>query len=96
MHVMLQCRLLCVCLFAGPGTGKENSRPTSANTVLVVDLAAARRAHEAAAADALEHAQQCLKIDDVMEQVELAKQQLLVRVPVGQVADWHTASAWGL
>lgn len=45
----------------------------------MVDLAAARKAHEAAAADTGRLGQVCLKLDEQIEELEVAKQQLLVR-----------------
>lgn len=59
--------------------GNASARPTSAHAVSVVDLAAARKAHDDAAADVSSLGQECLELDGKAEVVELAQQQLLVR-----------------
>jgi hypothetical protein len=45
----------------------------------VVDLPAARKAHEAAASDVARTGQDCLRLDSQIEEQEVEKQQLLVR-----------------
>lgn len=46
----------------------------------VVDLPAARKAHESAASDVGRMGQDCLKLDEQIEEAEVEKQQLLVRI----------------
>ncbi|WIA27986.1 hypothetical protein OEZ86_010576 [Tetradesmus obliquus] len=91
-------------LGAGAGTGGGVRLPAAAllskggaaqPAVSVVDLPAARKAHESAASDVGRMGQDCLKLDEQIEEAEVEKQQLLLKLAAPDITSEQVAAVHG-